>query len=192
VPREGARVIDDLSPEQRATLDAEIPALRHRLELRKAIRALPSMRERDAHIDKLRLAVERLKTHTAPFVEGPAGLRLVDAGGQGLATAALSDKVWDQTASHQSEYKEYNTLPRDDGGLNRHLAFFRSGWPSEHTDLEEQTLPTCSENPTVDRCPVTAGVDVNWTFRLEAGERLCCIPEVWGLIDQRTRLVDQI
>jgi hypothetical protein len=66
-------VIDDLSPEQRATLDAEIPALRRRLELRKAIKALPSMRERDADIDKLRLAVDRLRTHVASFIEGPAG-----------------------------------------------------------------------------------------------------------------------
>ena len=29
----------------------------------------------------------------------------------------------------------------------------------EHTEPEEQSLPTCSENPAVDRCPATAGVD---------------------------------
>jgi hypothetical protein len=77
--------------------------------------------------------------------------------------------VWDRIASHQSEYKEYSALRRDDGGLNRHLTTFRSGWPSEHTEPEEQTLPTCSEKPTVDRCPATAGVgDVKRTLRIAA------------------------
>src|SRR5580700_3685686 len=45
--------------------------------------------------------------------------------------------------------------------------------PSEHTEPEEQSLPTCSENPAVDRCPATAGVDVQrtsgsrrWTSKL--------------------------
>jgi hypothetical protein len=90
-------VIDDLSPEQRAALDAEIHTLRHRLELRKAIKALPSIRERDADIDKLRLAVEGLKTHAAPLVEGPAGLlsqETIDwlSGGAAVATE-LAKKV---------------------------------------------------------------------------------------------------
>jgi hypothetical protein len=103
VPREGARVIDDLSPEQRATLDAEIPALRHRLELRKAIRALPSMRERDAHIDKLRLAVEGLKTHTAPFVEGPAGLLSQETIDWLSGAAAVATELAMKVATPRSE-----------------------------------------------------------------------------------------
>jgi hypothetical protein len=53
--------------------------------------------------------------------------RLVDAGGQSLATSSMRDGVWDLTASHQSEYKEYSLLRRDDGGTGRHLTTFRSG-----------------------------------------------------------------
>jgi hypothetical protein len=39
----------------------------------------------------------------------------------------MRDGVWDRTASHQSEYKEYSALRRDDGGTDRHLTTFRSG-----------------------------------------------------------------
>jgi hypothetical protein len=39
----------------------------------------------------------------------------------------MRDPVWDQTASHRSEYKEYSALRRDDGGTARHLTTFRSG-----------------------------------------------------------------
>src|SRR3984957_7325012 len=53
--------------------------------------------------------------------------QLVGAARQGLATSAMRDGVWDRTASHQSEYKEYSALRRDDGGTGRHLTTFRSG-----------------------------------------------------------------
>ena len=42
-------------------------------------------------------------------------------------TSALRDGVWDRIASHQSEYKEYSALRRDDDGTGRHLTTFRSG-----------------------------------------------------------------
>jgi hypothetical protein len=32
----------------------------------------------------------------------------------------MRDRVWDRTASRQSEYKEYSALRRDDGGTGRH------------------------------------------------------------------------
>ena len=38
----------------------------------------------------------------------------------------MRDGVWDRTASHQNEYKEYSALRRDDGGTERHLTTFRS------------------------------------------------------------------
>jgi hypothetical protein len=67
-------------------------------------------------------------------------------GRKGSRPSAMRDGVRDRTASHQSEYKEYSALRRDDGGIGRHLTAFRSGsLPSEHTEPEEQPLPTCSE-----------------------------------------------
>ena len=42
----------------------------------------------------------------------------------------------------------------------------KRSWPSEHTEPGEQSLPTCSENPAVDRCPAAAGVDVKLPFAI--------------------------
>src|SRR5580693_3965607 len=42
----------------------------------------------------------------------------------------------------------------------------KRSWPSEHTEPGEQSLPTCSENPAVDRCPATAGVDVDRSLEI--------------------------
>jgi hypothetical protein len=65
--------MEDLSPEQRAVLDADIARLRERLEWRKAIMALPSKNERDADVDRLRRAVANLERASAPFLDGPPG-----------------------------------------------------------------------------------------------------------------------
>jgi hypothetical protein len=43
-------------------------------------------------------------------------------------TSAMRDGVWDRTASYQNEYKEYSALRRDDGGNERHLPTFKSGF----------------------------------------------------------------
>ena len=65
--------MEDLSPEQRAVLDADIARLRERLEWRKAIMALPSKNERDADVDRLRRVVANLERASAPFLDGPPG-----------------------------------------------------------------------------------------------------------------------
>jgi hypothetical protein len=70
---------------------------------------------------------------------------VVDAGGQGLAISTMRDGVWDLTASHQREYKEYSLLRRDDGGTGpapHHIQ--KRSWPS-NIRSQEQSLPTCSE-----------------------------------------------
>lgn len=65
--------MENLSPEQRAVLDAGIAHLRERLEWRTAIMALPSKNKRDAAIDRLRRIVASLERTAAPFLDGPPG-----------------------------------------------------------------------------------------------------------------------
>ena len=65
-----------------------------------------------------------------------------------------------QNRSHQTNLR--NTAPYEvmTGQWVAPHHIQKRSWPSEHTEPEEQSLPTCSENPAVDRCPATAGVDV--------------------------------
>ncbi len=65
--------MESLSPEQQAILDDGISLLRERLERRKALKVLPSKRERDTDIDRLRRVVANLDKAAAPFLTGPAG-----------------------------------------------------------------------------------------------------------------------
>ena len=66
--------MDDLTSEQRSIFDLEIGRLRDRLSRRRAVMAIPSLKQRADAIGRLRLAVENLKAAAAR--QAPAALDL--------------------------------------------------------------------------------------------------------------------
>jgi hypothetical protein len=56
--------MDEFTPEQQTSFDVEINRLRDRLSLRKAVMALPTLKQRDDAIGRLRLAVVDLMAAT--------------------------------------------------------------------------------------------------------------------------------
>jgi len=56
--------MDEFTPEQQTSFDVEINRLRDRLSLRKAVMALPTLKQRDDAIGRLRLAVVNLMAAT--------------------------------------------------------------------------------------------------------------------------------
>jgi hypothetical protein len=106
------------SDEQRAIFDAEMQSLRKRMAMRKKIMALPTKRQRDADVDRLRKAVEGLKLAAAAFIEGPAGflshethdwLLGADAVGRELATLAAPPRseVFRRGLLRPNEYRKW-------------------------------------------------------------------------------------
>ena len=64
----------DLTPEQQAIFDAEIESLRERLDWRKAIMALPSLKQRAAALKSLRVAVSSVRRASRSKALQTAGL----------------------------------------------------------------------------------------------------------------------
>jgi hypothetical protein len=91
------------SDEERAIFDAEMQSLRKRMAWRKAIMALPTKRQRDTDIDRLRVTVERLKVAAASFVDGPAGFLSSETIGWLLEADAVARELATLAAPPRSE-----------------------------------------------------------------------------------------
>jgi hypothetical protein len=89
--------VTELTTEQQAIFDAEIESLRERLERRRAIMALPSLRQRADALDRLRVAIESVQRAAAAKPLQVAGLFSLQTENWFADIQAVADELREQT-----------------------------------------------------------------------------------------------
>jgi hypothetical protein len=89
--------VTELTAEQQANFDAEIESLRKRLERRKAMMALPSLKQRADALDRLRGAIESVRRAAAAEPLQVAGLFSLETDNWLAEAQAVADELRGQT-----------------------------------------------------------------------------------------------
>jgi hypothetical protein len=89
--------VSELTTEQQAIFDAEIESLRKRLERRKAIMALPSLKQRADALDRLRGSIESVRRAAAAEPLQVAGLFSLETDNWLAEAQAVADELREQT-----------------------------------------------------------------------------------------------
>jgi hypothetical protein len=89
--------VTELTAEQQAIFDAEIESLRERLERRRAIMVLPSLKQRADALDRLRGAIESVRRVAAAEPLQVAGLFSLETDNWLAEAQAVADELRGQT-----------------------------------------------------------------------------------------------